>query len=170
MVSDEANFRAYRKSVQEATNGRCILEPTGERLNRERLTKQLPFLTRDELDVITALKSQYYSDFLDNTKLNDRLVEIVIEHRPHSEIILVSGCRTARVEQVLKHHNVFEYFARFICRESLIDANPARKYETAIKLTVTNPNIVFAFENDEFEAKQAEHAGIPKKNIHSCPL
>lgn len=168
--TDEANFRAYLKAVQEATNGMGVLKPTGERLDLERLTKQLQFLTSDELDVIRVLKAQYYGNFLDTTKLNDRLVQIISEHRLHSKIILVSGCKKARVEQVLKHHNIFEYFTRFICREALIDENPVRKYETAIKLIAADPNIVFVFENDKLQAQHAKHAGIPKKNIHSCPL
>jgi beta-phosphoglucomutase-like phosphatase (HAD superfamily) len=168
--TDEANFRAYCRAVQEATDGRCALEPTGERLNRESLKKQLPFLTSNELHNITTLKAEHFGDFIENTSLNARLVEVVIKHRPQNKIILVSGCRKERVAQVLKHHNVFEHFAQFICREALPDGNPLRKYETAIKLTGVDPADVFVFENDELEAKHAEHAGIPREHIYSCQL
>jgi len=168
--TDDANFLAYRRAVQEATHGRCVLEPTGARFNRERLKEQLPSLTSEELHVITTLKAGYFGDFLENTRLNTRLAELVVKHRPQCEIILVSGCREERVAQVLKHHNVYEQFARFICREALLDRNPSRKYETAIELTGVNPTIVLVFENDELEAKHAEHAGIPRKNIYSCRL
>ncbi|MEO2174372.1 MAG: haloacid dehalogenase-like hydrolase [bacterium] len=165
--TDDANFLAYRKAVQEATHGRCVLEPTGVRFNRERLKEQLPSLTSRELHVITTLKAEYFGDFLENTRLNTRLAELVVKHRPQCEIILVSGCREERVAQVLKYHNVYKNFARFICREVLLDSDPSRKYETAVELTRVNPTIVFVFENDEVEAKNAEHAGIPRKNIFS---
>lgn len=168
--TDDANFQAYRRAVQEATDGVCVLEPTRERLNREILKEQFPFLTTDELHRIITLKAEYFGDFLVNTTLNTRLAEIVSKNRQKSEIILVSGCRKERVEQVLKHHNVFEHFSQFICREALPDGSPLRKYETAIKLTGVNPLVTFVFENDELEAMHAEYAGIPRKNIYTCKI
>ena len=168
--TDDANFLAYHKAVQEATDGRCVLEPNGSRFNREVLKEQLPSLKNDELHVITMLKARYFGDYLGKTRLNARLANLIITHQSQSVFILVSGCRKERVEQVLKHHNVFEHFSQFICREALPDGNPLRKYETAIKLTGVNPMVAFVFENDEREATHAEHAGIPRKNIYSCKL
>lgn len=168
--TDEANFLAYQRAVQEATDGRCVLEPNGSRFNREILKEQLPYLENDELNVITTLKSRYFGDYLKNTRLNARLENLIKTHQTQSVFILVSGCRKERVEQVLKHHNVFEHFSQFICREALPDGNPLRKYETAIKLTGVSPMAAFVLENDELEAAHAEHAGIPRKNIYSCKL
>jgi phosphoglycolate phosphatase-like HAD superfamily hydrolase len=168
--TDFANFLAYRRAVIEATNGKNIVKLTEERLNRKRLKNLLSSLTPEEEENITTLKTEYFPEFLSETRLNSQLAEILIKNRNQSKIFLVSNCRESRVVQVLKHHKLLDSFIRLICRELLPDDDSSNKYEAAIRLTKADPDVVMVFENDKAEAQQATHAGIPRRNIYCCPL
>ena len=56
--TDYANYLSYRQAVIEATCGKHDVEFTGERINREGLKNQLPFLTATQYEVIAALKAE----------------------------------------------------------------------------------------------------------------
>ncbi|MCO5194676.1 MAG: HAD hydrolase-like protein [Anaerolineae bacterium] len=116
--TDYANYRAYRQAVIDVTHGTRDIEYIDERLNRESLGKRLPSLTGLQLEVIADLKSEYFRDYLADTRLNDTLAQIISKHSVKNKIVLVTRCREKRVKEVLEHHTILDCFTRIICYSS----------------------------------------------------
>ena len=74
--TDYANYLSYRQAVIEATCGKHDVEFTSERINREGLKNQLPFLTATQYEVIAALK-----EILQNPP--QCLVHVSMQWHPH---------------------------------------------------------------------------------------
>lgn len=68
--TDFANYLSYRRAVIEATRGMHDVDFTDERLNRENLKRRLPSLTTSQLEIIAALKAEYFTGFISETILN----------------------------------------------------------------------------------------------------
>jgi phosphoglycolate phosphatase-like HAD superfamily hydrolase len=164
--TDYANYLSYREAVIEATRGTQDVDYTDERLNRERLKKRLPSLTDSQLEVIAALKSEYFKEFLSDTRLNNALAQIIFKHRNKNTIVLVTRCREKRVVQVLEYHKMLDCFTRLICYESLLKVGLSNKYESAMSLMRARQESVLIFENDNTDIEEAMLAGVPKRNIY----
>ena len=168
--TDYANYLSYRRAVIEATQGMHDVNFTGERLNRETLKKRLPSLTAAQFEVITSLKAEYFSGFLSDTRLNAALAHLITEHYGNNQIVLVTRCREKRAVEVLEHHKILQCFTRLICWEDLHLGISSNKYKSAIGLTCIPREAVLIFENDNNGIKQAELAGVPKRNIYRVVL
>lgn len=164
--TDYANYLSYRRAVIEATRGTHDVEFTDERLNRESLKKRLPSLTAAQLEVIVSLKTEYFTEFLSNTRLNTALAHFITEHRSKNTIVLVTCCREKRAVEVLKHHKMLECFTRLICWEALPQGGSLNKYESAISLMGASQEAVLIFENDNTGIVEAVLAGVPRSNIY----
>ena len=164
--TDYANYLSYRRAVIEVTNGTHAVELNDERFNRESLKKRLPSLTAAQLEVIVSLKTEYFTEFLSDTRLNTALAHLITEHRSKNIIVLVTCCREKRAVEVLKHHKLLECFTRLICWEALPKCESANKYESAISLMGANQEAVIIFENDNAGVEEAALAGVPRSNIY----
>jgi beta-phosphoglucomutase len=164
--TDYANYLSYRRAVREVTFGAHDVEHTGERLNRETLKKRIPSLNDAEVEVIATLKGEYFSDFLTETRLNTALINLFRKHRDTNAIALVTCCRENRVVQVLRHHNIHDFFSRLICWETIPADGSLNKYEIAIRLMGARREAVLVFENENASAEQAASAGVPRSNIY----
>ena len=164
--TDYANYLSYRRAVIVATRGTHDVELTDERLNRESLKKRLPSLTAAQLEEIASLKTEYFTEFLSDTRLNTALAHLITKHRSKNTIVLVTRCREKRVVEVLKHHKLLEYFTRLICWEVLPQGGSSNKYESAISLMGASQEAVLIFENDNTDIEEAVLAGVPRSNIY----
>lgn len=164
--TDYANYLSYRRAVIEATHGTHDVQFTDERLNRESLKQRLPSLTAAQLEAIVSLKTDYFTEFLSDTRLNTALAHIITEHCSKNTIVLVTCCREKRAVEVLKHHKLLECFTRLICWEALSQSESTNKYESAISLMMASQEAVFIFENDNIGVEEAVLAGVPRNNIY----
>lgn len=164
--TDRANYLAYRRAVKEVTNGFHDVDYTRERLNRDTLKTRLPSLTASQVEEIVACKSEYFTEFLSDTKLNTELARVITEHRDTNKIYLVTQCRERRAIQVLDHHKLLNCFTQLVCLKRLNLGVSSNKYEAALALTGEKQDAVLVFENDEASVKEAMLAGVPRRNIY----
>jgi beta-phosphoglucomutase len=165
--TDYANYLSYRQAVIEATCGKYDVEFSCERLNRESLKNRLPSLTAAQYEVIAALKAEYFSKFLSETRLNVTLANVITRCSRTNETVLVTYCRNKRAMDTLRHHSLLECFSQFIFWEDLHQGESSNKYESALSITGANPEAVLVFENDIADVEKALLAGVPRKNIIS---
>ncbi|MCO6450525.1 MAG: hypothetical protein J5I90_07015 [Caldilineales bacterium] len=164
--TDYANYLSYRRAVIEATRGMHDVEFSNERLNRESLRKRLPSLSAAQLELITSLKTEYFIEFVSETRLNTALACLITKHRGKNPIVLVTRCREMRAVEVLKHHKMLECFSRLICWEALPQGGSSNKHGNAISLMGVCQEAVIIFENDNFDVEQAMLAGVSGSNIY----
>ena len=164
--TDYANYLSYRRAVIEATCGTHDVDFTDDRLNRESLKKRFPSLTTSQLEIIAALKAEYFMDFVSETRLNTALAHLITKYRGKNTIVLVTRCREKRTVEVLKHHKLLECFSRLICWEDLPQCGSSNKYEIAIKLMEASQEALLVFENDNGCIEEAVMAGVPRSHIY----
>jgi beta-phosphoglucomutase-like phosphatase (HAD superfamily) len=168
--TDYANYLAYRRAIKEATHGMYDVNFSNERLNRESLKKRFISLTDEQLELITSLKSKYFSGFISKTRLNIALADLFTSCHRKNTIILVTCCRKMRVMEILNYYNLFECFSQIICQEDLLLSGLSNKYEHAIALAGTSPETILVFENDDIFIEQAIISGVPSGNIYKVFL
>ncbi len=161
--TDYANFLSYNRAIFEETRGAHDLQFSGERLNGESLKDRVPSLTDNQRVNVANMKSEYFSGFLSETRLNTPFAKFIRKISSSTEIILVSNCRERRAMETLRYHNALDLFARRICREN----GSSNKYKRALMLTGQNPYEVIVFENEASDIENAVLAGVPRSNIIS---
>lgn len=164
--TDYANYLSYRRAVKEATRGTHDVDFTDERLDRESLKKRLPSLTTSQLEVIAALKAEYFTGFISETILNTALAHLITKHQGTNTIVLVTRCRKRRALEILNHHKLLECFSRLICYEDLLLGGSSNKYERTIELTGTSRQALLVFENDNGSIEEAVAAGVSRNSIY----
>lgn len=163
--TDHANYLSYRKAVLQVTHGMHDVQYSAERLNRESMKKQLPYLSDEEYEKIARLKAEYFPEFFSETRVNKSLAGLVRKFSGKRKTVLVTRCRKKRAMEMLRHHKLLEFFSRQICWEDLPGGGLSNKYEKAINLTRTNPAAVIVFENDVADIEEAVLAGVPRSNV-----
>src|SRR5690606_12663510 len=99
-----ANFLSYKKAIQSVTNCHCDLAyNSGKRFNRSILKTTVPNVTETEYQRIIQEKEEYYNDFLNETKLNTVIADILYTHSNTHRTVLVTNCRKDRAMVTLKH-------------------------------------------------------------------
>lgn len=166
--TDYANYLAYSRAILEVTRGMHNVQfDYTERLHRESLKKRIPGLTDDQLENISVLKTGYFCDYLQETKLNCDLATLIKKCSQTIPVVLVTSCRQSRAVNTLQYHNILECFTRLICREELLRSGASNKYAYALTLMCANPYAVLVFENEITDIENAMLAGVPRKNIIS---
>lgn len=165
--TDQANYLSYRKAVLEVTHGVHDVQHSAERLNRESMKKQLPYLIEEEYEKITCLKAKYFPEFLSETRVNNSLAGLMRKFSGNSKTVLVTCCRKKRAMDMLRYHKLRKLFSRLICWEDIPRGGSSNKYENALNLTRTNPAAVIVFENDVADVEEAVLAGVPRGNVIS---
>lgn len=152
-----ANSLAYRQAV---------LEVLGVELpiRKERITaktiEQLIGKSSNNFNYIVNRKKELYSSFLEQTFINEKLLQFLIKVKATCPIYLVTQSEKERALETLKFHHLFSIFtACFYCK------NINNKYQHTISKLKVNPQKIFIFEDDKIEITKALSLGIPQKNI-----
>ena len=163
-----ANFLSYKKAIQFVKNSDYGLTyNVDKRFNRSNLKNAVPNLTEAEYERIIQLKESYYDDFLPETELNSKIVEILLKYSITNKTVLVTNCRKDRAMKTLKYFQLTEKFSDMFFREFGDNEKKINKFQNAISKLGIAPNMVVAFENEEAEIFDAIEAGIQIDNILS---
>lgn len=156
-----ANFLAYKRAILSVTKSNQDLTYNSEkRFNRSILKNVVPNLTDKEYDRIIQEKETYYNDFLNETKLNAEIADILSKYSATNKTVLVTNCRKDRAMTTLKHFGLDDKFSYIFCREFDDNGKKINKFQNAILKLGVPPNLVIAFENEESEIADAQKAGI----------
>lgn len=156
-----ANFLAYKKAILSVTKSNQDLTYNSEkRFNRSILKNVVPNLTDKEYDKIIQEKETCYNDFLNETKLNAEIANILSKYSATNKTVLVTNCRKDRAMTTLKHFGLDDKFSYIFCREFDDNGKKINKFQNAILKLGVPPNLVIAFENEESEIADAQKAGI----------
>jgi beta-phosphoglucomutase-like phosphatase (HAD superfamily) len=117
-------------------------------------------LTEYEYTRIIQEKEEYYNDFLHETKLNPKNIEILYKYSKTNKIVLVTNCRRDRAMATLKHYGLEDKFSDIFCREFGDNDQKINKFQIALSRLGVSPNLVVAFENEDVEVADAQKAGI----------
>jgi beta-phosphoglucomutase len=159
-----ANFLSYNKAIISVTktDHELTYDPD-RRFNRSNLKSAFPNLTENLYEKIIQEKEDNYNEFLNETKLNSKIADILFKYFNTNKTILVTNCRKDRVLSTLKHFGLDDKFSEIFYREFDNNNNRINKFKNAISKLGISPNLVIAFENEEIEIQDAKIAGI--KNI-----
>lgn len=163
-----ANYLSYKKAVQTVlkTTPELVYDPD-KRFNRSALKKLIPNLSETEYEKIVIKKEQYYKDYLPETKLIERVAEILFKYSETNTTVLVTNCRKKRALLILRHFGLIEKFNDIFCRLLNDGEIQINKFHNAISCLSISPNTIIVFENDINEIADAIVSGIPHKNIIS---
>lgn len=156
-----ANFLSYKKAVKSVTKSDHDFTYNPEkRFNRSNLKIVIPNLTEAECDKIIQLKEECYNDFLQETKLNQVIVEILLKYSKTNKTVLVTNCRKERALATLNHFELTDKFSNIYFRKFTDNDIKINKFQNAISELGVPPNLIVAFENEEIEIADAKQAGI----------
>ena len=161
-----ANFLSYKKAIQFVTKSEHYLtyEPDN-RFNRSRLKIAIPNLDETQYKKIIKKKEEYDKDFLNETKLNIAIVDILFKYSKTHRTVLTTNCREDRAIMTLNYHGLTDKFNSFFFRQFSNNNEKINKFQVAIQALGVSPEQVVAFENEKSEIEDAINAGIPIKNI-----
>ncbi len=164
IYTNDANFSAYRDAIRTVTKIDIAkyLNPSKDRVNRENLLFILPELTQIELDKIVILKEKIYPTYLSETKINKRVLAILMNYCTSNKTVLVTNSKKSRALLTLQHHNLLSKFSHCFFKEK----NQVDKYQNVFSSMSISPNEVIVFENELIEINHAIQAGISPSNIH----
>jgi len=166
--TDYANYLSYRRAIADIMLQTQELEfNSGKRLNRVGLRERLPRLTDDQYNKIISLKTEYYSEYLPETRVNTTLADFIRKCSGTYETVLVTCCRERRARETMQYHNILECFSRLICWEALTASGLSNKYTNALNLLGANPTTTIVCENGTIDIERAILAGVPRENIIS---
>jgi phosphoglycolate phosphatase-like HAD superfamily hydrolase len=113
-----SNFLSYKKAILSVTKSNQDLTFNAEkRFNRSSLKNAVPNLTENEYERIIQEKEKYYNDFLNDTKLNLEIADILFKYSKTNKTVLVTNCRKDRAMTTLKHFGLDDKFSDIFCRE-----------------------------------------------------
>jgi len=158
-----ANFLSYKKAIISVTKlNHNLTYNSDKRFNRSSLKKAVPNLTENKHESIIQEKEKYYNDFLNETKLNLEIAEILLKYSKTNKTVLVTNCRKDRAMTTLKHFELEDKFSNIFYREFGDNGEIINKFQNAILKLGVPPNFVIAFENEDKEIEDAKKAGIQK--------
>ena len=166
--TDYANYLSFKKAIQTVINPNFIIpfNPL-ERFNRTILQREFPNLDVKDYQEIIKLKESFYSENIGQTKLLPYANEILNKFFELNTTVLVTNCREDRAIMTLNQHSLTDKFKHKIFRKSIDKDQHINKFENALKTLDLEPQMIIAFENEQFEINEAIKAGIPIENIIS---
>lgn len=155
VFTDKANKLAYQYAFKQVT-GEDYQSPK-TRITRDDFIGVLdPVL----LEQVIKLKSQIYKDLLNETQVNNQVLEVISRHQASCLIYLITASKQERADITIKHHDLDSLFqAKFYC------PTIQNKYSHVLEQLAINEQAVFVFENDIIEVDKATMSGIPAGNI-----
>lgn len=166
--TDYANYLSFKMAIQSVINPIQFLPfNSNERFNRTILQREFPNLKDNEYQEIIRLKERFYSENIGQTKLLPYANEILDSFFELNTTVLVTNCREDRAIMTLNQHGLTDKFKHKIFRKSIDKDRHINKFENALKILELEPQMIIAFENEQFEIDEAVKAGIPIENIIS---
>jgi len=164
--TDYANYLSFKMAIQSVINPIQFLPfNPNERFNRTILKREFPNLKDNEYKEIIRLKERFYSENIGQTKLLPYANEILDSFFELNTTVLVTNCREDRAIMTLNQHGLTDKFKHKIFRKSIDKDRHINKFENALKMLELEPQMIIAFENEQFEIEEAIKAGIPIENI-----
>lgn len=160
--TDYANYLSYKKAIELVTQDRISLSyNSDQRFNRSLLKALIPELTKTELELIISEKEKCYSNFLHETKLNNKITEILLKYFRRNKTVLVTNCRKERALATLDYHGLVDKFSNIFYRQFSDNSHKKiNKFQNAISELGISPSLVVVFENEEIEIIDAKKIGI----------
>lgn len=160
-----SNFLAYKNAIENImgidTN---IKFNQNQRFTRSILKQFFPKINKYDFENIIRKKEGLYSDYLPHTKLNEFLLDILVQYNKTNQTVLVTNCRKERALETLNYYNLGRFFTNVFFRLNENNTVKVNKYENAISKLGVSPDLITLFENENEEILDARKAGI--KNIH----
>ncbi|SDE74735.1 HAD hydrolase-like protein [Riemerella columbipharyngis] len=154
-----ANFLSYKKAIISITKSDYNLAyDANMRFNRHTLKHIIPNLKETNYKRIVENKEKFYVDFLNKTKLNKKISDILCKYSKKNKTVLVTNCRKDRAIATLSYFNLLDRFNYIFCRD--FRNENLNKYQDAILRLGISPNNIIAFENEEKEIINAQELGI----------
>ncbi|MBF4516344.1 HAD family hydrolase [Flavobacterium sp. ANB] len=161
-----ANFLSYKKAIESVTKiDSTLIYNTDKRFNRSDLKNSVPNLSETEYQKIIQEKENYYLDFLPQTKLIPKTVNILYRYAKTNKTVLVTNCREDRALITLNYHALNKTFSYIFYREKIDYENRINKYTNAINHLKISTESIIVFENEQLEIDDALKAGINELNI-----
>jgi len=164
--TDEANFLSYKDAIKIIMKIDINLSPyPQQRFTRKLLKQIIPRLSDNKYHQIIELKNKLFDKYLDKTKLNSIIVEILKKYRDINTLILSTNSHKERAIKVLMFHNLFDKFNYKFYKDDIIYKKDMNKYKYVMIENQILPNQMIIFENEELEINIALSLGILPKNI-----
>lgn len=160
--TDRCNTEAYKNAVARVLGKNCVSSLTIERIDRDVLRRELPDVAEEQLQEIIALKEEYYTTCLENTRVISSTMSILNHFRLSHKVILVTNARMRRTMQTLCYLHLEQYFDAIITKDDDVYGN---KYLTAMRMCGLDPQCVWVFENELQQVNAAVAAGIDVNHI-----
>lgn len=153
-----ANYLAYHYAIKQILGFELSYDKR-KRFIRSDLNKIFPNIKKSDLKKIIRLKENKYKNYLDTTKVNEYLFQLLERFYKNKKIILVTKCHKQRAEETLSYHNLNHYFSNKVFSKG------GNKYKEAIDNLELSASSIVVFEDDDIEIENAVKAGVPKQNI-----
>jgi beta-phosphoglucomutase-like phosphatase (HAD superfamily) len=162
--TDKANFLAYKEAIREIKNIDLSLRYSkNERLTRNKLKEVLPSLNNQEYKEIIEIKNTVYVKYLQETSINNSVLEIINNFSKTNRVILSTNSYKERADLILEYYNLTDAFDDKFYKNDHNKEN--NKFKYVIDYLKVDPSLAIVFENENSEIRQAKLAGIPSKNI-----
>jgi beta-phosphoglucomutase-like phosphatase (HAD superfamily) len=164
--TDKANNLAYLMAIKEIMGLHFNFGVNSIfRITREKLSYLLPQASKEELNKIISLKEKYFSKFLNCTRLNVELYEVLKRFKDQNRLILITRSKRERALRVLKYHGLLDYFKSAICQFQ----DPSLEWKSKIPELLKNEDFnlqdLFLFENEEAERLDAIKSGLKTNQV-----
>lgn len=160
--SDFANFMSYKAAVMHAIGYQVKMNfDPASRMTREVLSEVIPNISNEKMGKILEYKNRIYSQYLSETKLNIRLIDI-IDQSKEKELILATNSRQSRAKILLEYHKLTGKFVHKIYRNAKY---PGGKYMQLASLFSMKGRSILIFENDEKSIQSAIACGASVDGI-----
>jgi beta-phosphoglucomutase len=156
-----ANFLSYQKAILSVAklSYNLIYNPSN-RFTRNNLKRAVPDLRESEYERIIQEKEECYNEFLPETKLNERITDILFKYSKTNTTVLVTNSRQDRASNTLKYHGLISEFSNLFFRKFTGKNEVVNKFQNAISELEVSPQLIIAFENEKIEIADARLAGI----------
>lgn len=155
--SDQANFLAYQAAIFHVTGEAPFQTQPPKRVTRQTLRQVLADSSGTLLEDIITRKEQIFPQYLNHTRINRPLYQL-LQSNSNKPLILLSNACQNRADQVLQHHNLSQLFCEF---HFLGDSD--NKFAALLE-RFRNKNLLI-FENDDEQIQKALAAGAREQNI-----
>jgi beta-phosphoglucomutase len=164
--TDEANNLAYRLAIKEIM-GLHFNSGLNSifRITREKLSCLLPQASKEELNKIISYKEKCFSNFLNCTRVNTELHDVLKRYMDQNRLILITRSKRERAFRVLKHHGLLDYFQSTICQCQDSSLEWKSKIPELLKNECHNLQDLFLFENEEAERLDALKNGLKSNQV-----
>jgi ribosomal protein L30E len=122
-------------------------------------------LTEPKYEKIIQQKEENYKEYLPKTKLNNKIVDILIRYSKTNKTVLATNCRENRARMMLNYCRLADKFSNFYFGRYSDNDEKINKFQNTIQFLNISSKLVIVFENDKLDIEDAVNAGISRVNI-----